>query len=115
MRGCAVLYKHFPRRVRRQPARVLNGIDVLRRQNFSSLEGKRIGLITNHTGLAADGTPTIDLFHETDRMRSGGCFSARSTASGGRWTKAWIPPPTRKPACPFTACTGKPGGPRMKC
>jgi uncharacterized protein YbbC (DUF1343 family) len=41
--------------------KVLNGIDVLRRQNFAPLMGKRVGLITNHTGLAQDGTPTIDL------------------------------------------------------
>lgn len=41
--------------------RVLNGIDVLRQENFEALAGKRIGLITNHTGLAADGATTIDL------------------------------------------------------
>jgi len=41
--------------------RVLNGIDVLREQNFEPLAGKRVGLITNQTGLAADGTTTIDL------------------------------------------------------
>ncbi len=41
---------------------VLNGIDILLRQNFMPLVGKRVGLITNQTGLSADGTPTIDLF-----------------------------------------------------
>jgi uncharacterized protein YbbC (DUF1343 family) len=41
--------------------RVLNGIDVLREGNFKLLAGKRVGLITNHTGLAADGTSSIDL------------------------------------------------------
>jgi uncharacterized protein YbbC (DUF1343 family) len=41
--------------------RVLNGIDVLREGNFELLAGKRIGLITNHTGLAADGASTLDL------------------------------------------------------
>jgi uncharacterized protein YbbC (DUF1343 family) len=45
--------------------RVLNGIDVLREQNFRLLAGKRIGLITNHTGLAADGTTTIDLLRRS--------------------------------------------------
>ncbi len=45
--------------------RVLNGIDVLRDQNFEPLAGKRIGLITNHTGLAADGTTTIDLLYKS--------------------------------------------------
>jgi uncharacterized protein YbbC (DUF1343 family) len=48
---------------------VLNGIDVLRAGNFAVLAGKRIGLITNHTGLAADGTSTIDLFYRSDRCK----------------------------------------------
>ncbi len=48
--------------------RVLNGIDVLRKQDFFPLAGKRVGLVTNQTGLAADGTSTIDLLH-----RSGAC------------------------------------------
>jgi uncharacterized protein YbbC (DUF1343 family) len=43
--------------------RVLNGIDILREQDFKLLAGKRVGLITNHTGLAADGTSSIDLFY----------------------------------------------------
>jgi len=47
----------------RSAPKVLNGIDVLQRQNFAPLAGKRVGLITNHTGLAQDGTPTIDLIY----------------------------------------------------
>ena len=46
--------------------KVLNGIDILQRQNYEPLAGKRVGLITNHTGLSADGTPTIDLLYRTD-------------------------------------------------
>jgi uncharacterized protein YbbC (DUF1343 family)/CubicO group peptidase (beta-lactamase class C family) len=41
---------------------VVTGIDVLRAESFVRLRGRRIGLVTNHTGRAADGTPTIDLF-----------------------------------------------------
>jgi uncharacterized protein YbbC (DUF1343 family) len=41
---------------------VLTGLDVLRAESFARLRGRRIGLVTNHTGRAADGTPTIDLF-----------------------------------------------------
>ena len=37
------------------------GIDVLRAEGFARLKGRRVGLVTNHTGRAADGTPTIDL------------------------------------------------------
>jgi len=44
-----------------ETATVLNGIDVLRRDGFRLLEGRRVGVITNHTGRARDGTSTIDL------------------------------------------------------
>jgi len=43
---------------------VLAGIDVLRADGFAALEGKRVGLLTNHTGLARDGATTIDLLWE---------------------------------------------------
>ena len=55
--------------------RVLNGIDVLREQNFAPLAGKNIGLITNHTGLAADGTTTIDLFFRSTVCKLSALFS----------------------------------------
>jgi uncharacterized protein YbbC (DUF1343 family)/CubicO group peptidase (beta-lactamase class C family) len=42
---------------------VLTGLDVLRRDGFGVLRGRRVGLITNHTGVARDGTPAIDLLH----------------------------------------------------
>src|SRR5207248_3238231 len=42
-------------------AHVLTGLDVLSAQNFAELKGKRIGLITNHTGLSQDGKRNIDL------------------------------------------------------
>ena len=44
-------------------AAVLSGIDVLRADGFAVLRGKRIGLLTNHTGRARDGATTIDLLH----------------------------------------------------
>ncbi len=52
-----------PPAVRTRPAvmPVLTGVDVLRAESFARLRGRRIGLVTNHTGRAADGTPTIDL------------------------------------------------------
>ncbi|NOR26657.1 MAG: DUF1343 domain-containing protein [Desulforhopalus sp.] len=43
---------------------VLNGIDVLTKENFASLHGLKIGLITNHTGRSSDGSTTIDLLHK---------------------------------------------------
>jgi uncharacterized protein YbbC (DUF1343 family) len=55
--------------------RVLNGIDVLREQNFAPLAGKSVGLITNHTGLAADGTTTIDLLFQSKVCKLAALFS----------------------------------------
>ncbi len=39
----------------------LAGIDVLEQQNFAPLRGKRIGLVTNQTGVTRDGRSTIDV------------------------------------------------------
>jgi len=39
---------------------VLTGIDVLSRDGFKALEGRRVGLITNHTGRDREGRSTID-------------------------------------------------------
>ena len=43
----------------------LAGIDVLRADGFARLKGKRLGLVTNHTGRARDGATTIDLLHHS--------------------------------------------------
>lgn len=40
---------------------VLPGIDVLRLNNFDILRGKRVGLVTNQTGITRDGQSTIDV------------------------------------------------------
>lgn len=40
---------------------VLTGLDVLAKDNFGALRGKRVGLITNHTGLSRDGKRNVDL------------------------------------------------------
>jgi len=46
---------------------VVCGIDVLAARGFDSLKGKRVGLVTNHTGRSADGRSTIDvLFNAPD-------------------------------------------------
>src|SRR5262249_20588228 len=46
---------------RTSQAMALNGIDVLERDRFAQLKGKRVGLITNHTGRDREGRSTIDL------------------------------------------------------
>ncbi|MDX2151520.1 MAG: DUF1343 domain-containing protein [Bryobacteraceae bacterium] len=41
-------------------ARTLAGIDVLEQQKFASFQGRRVGLITNHTGFTRDGRRSVD-------------------------------------------------------
>jgi uncharacterized protein YbbC (DUF1343 family)/CubicO group peptidase (beta-lactamase class C family) len=55
--------------------RVLNGIDVLERDNFKQLAGKRLGLITNHTGRNRAGRPTIDVLNTAPGVRLVALFS----------------------------------------
>jgi len=47
---------------------VLNGIDILEKTNFKELEGKKIGLVTNHTGRNLAGKSTIDILHEAKNV-----------------------------------------------
>lgn len=48
---------------------VKTGIEVLRSQNFKILEGKRIGLITNPTGVDSKMKPTIDILFEAPNVK----------------------------------------------
>src|SRR5688572_22302583 len=54
---------------------VLTGIDVLVRDGFKQLRGKRVGLITNHTGKSRDGVATIDLLHKAPGVTLVSLFS----------------------------------------
>jgi uncharacterized protein YbbC (DUF1343 family)/CubicO group peptidase (beta-lactamase class C family) len=54
---------------------VLTGIDVLERDNFRQLAGRKIGLITNHTGKSRDGATTIKLLHEAKNVELVALFS----------------------------------------
>ena len=48
--------------------RIKTGIEVLKEQNFKCLEGKRVGLITNPTGVDNHLISTIDILHEAPNV-----------------------------------------------
>ena len=56
-------------------AEVLNGIDVLARDQFKQLAGLRVGLVTNHTGRDRRGRATIDVLREAPNVRLVALFS----------------------------------------
>ncbi len=56
-------------------SRALNGIDVLVADKFAPLVGKRVGLITNHTGIDRQRRTTIDLLAEAGNVELVALFS----------------------------------------
>jgi uncharacterized protein YbbC (DUF1343 family) len=65
--------KHIARKPARSP--VLVGVDVIRKDQFKSLENKRIGLLTNHTGRGRDGASTIDILYSAPKVKLVALFS----------------------------------------
>ena len=53
----------------------LNGIDVVARDSYALLKGRRVGLITNQTGLDRDGRSTIDLLKAAPGVKLIALFS----------------------------------------
>src|SRR5258706_5939432 len=67
----------FQKAVRAAPrdTHVLTGIDVLEAQNFAPLAGKRVGLITNQTGIDRNRRSTIDLLAHAPGVKLVALFS----------------------------------------
>lgn len=61
---------------------VLTGIDVLERDGFKQLEGRRVGLITNHTGLNREGVSTVQLLREAPGVHLVAIFSPEHGIAG---------------------------------
>ena len=64
-------------------AKVLTGIDVLKRDNFKQLDGLRIGLVTNHTGRDREGQQTIDVLSKAPNVKLVALFSPEHGIRGG--------------------------------
>ncbi len=54
---------------------VLNGIDVLKRDQFRQLRGRKVGLITNQTGIDRENHSTIDLLEAAPGVKLIALFS----------------------------------------
>jgi uncharacterized protein YbbC (DUF1343 family)/CubicO group peptidase (beta-lactamase class C family) len=63
---------------------VLNGIDVLKLEQFKSVKGLRLGLITNHTGHDRERNPIIDLLHQAPGVQLRALFSPEHGIRGER-------------------------------
>jgi uncharacterized protein YbbC (DUF1343 family) len=69
------------------PGVVMPGVEVLLADSLHLLRGRRVGLITNHTGRDRRGTSTIDLLHRAPGVRLTALFGPehglRGVARGG--------------------------------
>jgi uncharacterized protein YbbC (DUF1343 family) len=62
--------------------KVLLGIDILQRDNFSLLTGKHVGLITNHTGVNSLLVSTLDIFKRASNFTLTAIFSPEHGLKG---------------------------------
>ena len=65
----------------------LTGLDILERGGFELLKGKRVGLITNHSSVDADGRNAVDVLYESQKVNLTAIFSPehgfRGSEEGG--------------------------------
>ena len=59
----------------RPAAKVATGLDVLEAENFAPLQGRRVGVITNQTGIDAAGNRTVDLLNKAPGVKLATIFS----------------------------------------
>ena len=82
-------------------ALTLTGLDVLERDGFRQLEGKRVGLITNHTSVDLNGVNAVDAFHKAGNFKLAAIFSPehgfRGTEEGGVYIASSTDPVTGAP------------------
>ncbi len=64
------------------PRTVLTGIDILERDAFQPLQGRKVGLITNHTGINRAGESTASLLHAAEGVELVALFSPEHGFAG---------------------------------
>ena len=96
--------------------RVLTGIDVLARDGFALLKGRKVGLVTNHTGRAARRRADDRPAAQGAGRDAGGALQprARHPRRARRRGRAVVEGRER-PACRSTRSTAKRGAPRRRC
>lgn len=84
-----------------QKITIKTGIEVLKEQKFKVLEGKRVGLITNPTGVDNKMKSTIDILHEAPNVELVALFApehgVRGDAHAGDAVENMVDPKTNLP------------------
>ncbi|MCI0708351.1 MAG: DUF1343 domain-containing protein [Ignavibacteriae bacterium] len=92
--------------------KVKPGIDVLQARNFDILRGKRVGLITNPTGVAGNLRSTIDVLFNAPEVKLVALFGpehgARGDVEAGKWVENYNDAKTGLPVYSLYGPTRKP-------
>lgn len=95
-----------------QDKRVLTGIEVLKESDFALLNGKRVGLMTNHTGVDSKLKATIDILFEAKNVRLVALFGpehgVRGNIPAGEYVEHVVDSSTRLPVYSLYGKTRKP-------
>lgn len=95
-----------------QKIHVKTGIEVLKESNFKILQGKRVGLITNPTGVDNNLKSTIDILHEAPNVQLVALYGpehgVRGDVHAGDKIESFIDPNTGVPVHSLYGATRKP-------
>ena len=113
---CFVLVSFHP--LLGQPIHVLPGIEVLRKDAFSLLQGKRVGLITNPTGVDSRVRSTIDILYDAPGVKLAALFGpehgVRGEHVGGASVENYTDPTTGLPVYSLYGKIRKPTAEMLK-
>ena len=73
-----------------QAANVKLGIDVLEEHQFAELKGKRVGLITNATGIDSRGVSTVDVLLHAPGVQLVALFGPEHGVYGADWAGQYV-------------------------
>jgi len=95
-----------------QDVKVLTGIESLKESNFKILEGKKVGLITNPTGVDSKLKSTIDILYEANNIKLVALFGpehgVRGDYAAGDKVETYTDPKTKLPVFSLYGRTRKP-------
>ncbi|WP_298647648.1 DUF1343 domain-containing protein [uncultured Proteiniphilum sp.] len=95
-----------------QKIRIKTGIEVLKQSNFKILQGKRVGLITNPTGVDNNLKSTIDILHEAPGVQLVALYGpehgVRGDVHAGDKIDSFTDPDTGVPVHSLYGATRKP-------
>ena len=73
--GCAENANKAENKVPQENRQVLTGLDVLERDGFKQLDGKRVGIITNHSSVNLKGENAVDVLYRAKNVKLVKIFS----------------------------------------